>query len=212
MSSQQAPPASPKNVKVKEPVPGTPLFGCEHIQLLLSNSPEVMNSSIQYYKMLLRVIFDNTPIVPQTSKSPDGVIATSLTSNYLCLQCSTIVPEEDREKHGQKKSHRFYCIMQMLTREAERCFVSFVKISSGTQHLRSSGSEKSEQAARGSMKSSFPTRLRKGRRTLDTFPQTQQQLLAGRTACEVSTMLAPRATRMLFSRASCTIPCLETST
>lgn len=66
-----------------------------------------MNSSIQYYKMLLRVIFDNTPIVPQTSKSPDGVIATSLTSNYLCLQCSTIVPEEDREKHGQKKSHRF---------------------------------------------------------------------------------------------------------
>ena len=79
----------------------------EHIQLLLSNSPEVMNSSIQYYKMLLRVIFDNTQIVPQTSKSPDGVIATSLTSNNLCLQCSTIVPEDDREKHGQKKSHRF---------------------------------------------------------------------------------------------------------
>ncbi|KXJ90647.1 ubiquitin carboxyl-terminal hydrolase [Microdochium bolleyi] len=108
MSSQPGPPASPKNVRVKSPVPGTPLFGCEHIQLLLSNSPEVMNSSIQYYKMLLRVIFDNNPIVPQTSKSPDGVIATSLTSNYLCLQCSTIVPEEDREKHGQKKSHRFY--------------------------------------------------------------------------------------------------------
>lgn len=67
-----------------------------------------MNSSIQYYKMLLRVIFDNTPIVPQTSKNPDGAVTTSLTSNYLCLQCSTIVPEEERTKHGQKKSHRFY--------------------------------------------------------------------------------------------------------
>lgn len=58
--------------------------------------------------MLLRVIFDNTPIVPQTSKNPENVVATSLTSNYLCLQCSTIIPEEDRAKHGQKKSHRFY--------------------------------------------------------------------------------------------------------
>ena len=67
-----------------------------------------MNSSIQYYKMLLRVIFDSTPIVPQTSKSPDNVVTTSLTSNYLCLQCSTIVTEEDRAKHGSKKSHRFY--------------------------------------------------------------------------------------------------------
>ena len=67
-----------------------------------------MNSSIQYYKMLLRVIFDNTPIIPQTSKSPDNVVKTSLTSNYLCLQCSTIVSEEDRVKHGSKKSHRFY--------------------------------------------------------------------------------------------------------
>ena len=30
----------------------------EHVQLLLSNSQDVTNSSIQYYKMLLRVIFD----------------------------------------------------------------------------------------------------------------------------------------------------------
>lgn len=61
--------------------------------------------------MLLRVIFDNTPLVPQTCKGPDGQIVTSLTSNYLCLQCSTIVPEEERSKHGNKKSHRFckYC-------------------------------------------------------------------------------------------------------
>lgn len=67
-----------------------------------------MNSSIQYYKMILRVIFDGNPIVPQTSKSPENVVCTSLTSNYLCLQCSVIVSDEDRAKHGQKKSHRFY--------------------------------------------------------------------------------------------------------
>ncbi|ORY60723.1 uncharacterized protein BCR38DRAFT_459729 [Pseudomassariella vexata] len=108
MAARPATPASPKNVRIKPPQPGTPLFGCEHVQLLLSNSPEVMNSSISYYKMLLRVIFDNSPLVPQTSKSPENVVTTSLTSNYLCLQCSTIVPEEDRTKHGQKKSHRFY--------------------------------------------------------------------------------------------------------
>ncbi|KAH9904575.1 ubiquitin carboxyl-terminal hydrolase [Xylariomycetidae sp. FL2044] len=108
MAARPATPASPKNVKIKSPSPGTPLFGCEHVQLLLSKSQDVMNSSIQYYKMLLRAIFDNTPIVAQTSKSPDGVVATSLTSNYLCLQCSAIVAEEDRGKHGNKKSHRFY--------------------------------------------------------------------------------------------------------
>ncbi|KAI0475019.1 ubiquitin carboxyl-terminal hydrolase [Xylariaceae sp. FL0804] len=108
MSARPGTPASPKNGKIKSPVPGTPLFGCEHVQLLLSSSPDTMNSSIQYYKMLLRVVFDNTPVVPQTSKGPDGLVTTSLTSNYLCLQCSTIVPEEERARHGNKKIHRFY--------------------------------------------------------------------------------------------------------
>lgn len=108
MAARPTTPASPKNVRIKSPVPGTPMFGCEHLQLLFTDSQELMNSSIRYYKMLLRVIFDNTPIVPQTSKSLDGVAVTSLTSNYLCLQCSSIVSEEDRIKHGQKKSHRFY--------------------------------------------------------------------------------------------------------
>ncbi|KAI0097452.1 ubiquitin carboxyl-terminal hydrolase [Nemania sp. FL0031] len=108
MAARPTTPASPKNVKVNSPVPGTPLFGCEHVQLLLSNSQDVTNSSIQYYKMLLRVIFDKDPIISQTSKASDGQINTSLTSNYLCLQCSAILPEEERAKHGNKKSHRFY--------------------------------------------------------------------------------------------------------
>lgn len=77
------------------------------MQLLLSQSQEVMNSSIAHYKMILRGIFDSTPIVPQTSTNQEGRPITSLTSNYLCLQCPSTVSEEDRLKHGNKKAHRF---------------------------------------------------------------------------------------------------------
>jgi ubiquitin carboxyl-terminal hydrolase 22/27/51 len=71
-----------------------------------------MNSSISHYKMILRGIFDTSPIIPQTSTTMDGSPITSLTSNYLCLQCPTTLAEEDRLKHGTKKSHRF-CECQM---------------------------------------------------------------------------------------------------
>ena len=77
------------------------------MQLLLSQGQEVMNSSIAHYKMILRGIFDANPIVPQTSTKHEGRPVTSLTSNFLCLQCSTTVTEEDRLKHGTKKQHRF---------------------------------------------------------------------------------------------------------
>jgi hypothetical protein len=82
------------------------LTGLEHIQLLLSKNQEVMNSSITHYKLILRGIFDATPIVPQTS-TLDGRPVTSLTSNYLCLQCPSTVTEEERLRHGTKKQHRF---------------------------------------------------------------------------------------------------------
>ncbi|KAI1011962.1 hypothetical protein LB503_004177 [Fusarium chuoi] len=107
MSGRPTTPASPKNIKVKSPVPGSPMFGCEHVQLLLSKNQEVMNSSITHYKLILRNIFDATPIVPQTS-TQEGRPVTTLTSNYLCLQCPMTVSEEDRLKHGTKKQHRFY--------------------------------------------------------------------------------------------------------
>lgn len=107
MSARPVTPASPKNVKVKSPIPGSPMFGCEHVQALLSKGQETMNSSIAHYKIILRGIFDSTPIVPQTSTNPEGRPITSLTSNYLCLQCPTTVSEEDRLKHGSKKQHRF---------------------------------------------------------------------------------------------------------
>ncbi|KAK2778296.1 ubiquitin carboxyl-terminal hydrolase 2 [Colletotrichum kahawae] len=108
MSARPTTPMSPKTAKVKSPVPGIPVFGCEHVQKLFSQSQDVMNSSVFHYKMILKNIFEGTPIVPQTSKNPDGQAITSLTSNYLCLQCSTIVTEDDRLKHGTKKQHRFW--------------------------------------------------------------------------------------------------------
>ena len=135
MAARPTTPASPKNVnKVKPPVSGVPMYGCgmlaspltsypravfrppdhtfsdtctDHIQRLLTQSQELMNTCVNHYKMSLRTIFDNTPIVPQTSKTAEGRAATNLTSTYLCLQCPTTVSEEDRLKHGSKKQHRF---------------------------------------------------------------------------------------------------------
>lgn len=40
-------------------------------------------------------------------KDSDGKVISSLTSNYLCLQCPAIEKEETMAKHGTKKSHRF---------------------------------------------------------------------------------------------------------
>jgi ubiquitin carboxyl-terminal hydrolase 22/27/51 len=66
-----------------------------------------MNSAAMNYKSALRCIFDSSPIIAQTTKNPDGQPVTSLTSNYLCLQCPATVTEDDRLKHWTKKSHRF---------------------------------------------------------------------------------------------------------
>jgi hypothetical protein len=107
MSTRPTTPSSPKTVKVKAPVPGMPLYGCEHVQQLFSQGQDTINTSIFHYKIILRKIFDQPPIVPQTSKSADGQPITNLTPNYLCLQCPTTLVQEDIGKHGSKKSHRF---------------------------------------------------------------------------------------------------------
>jgi ubiquitin carboxyl-terminal hydrolase 22/27/51 len=65
-----------------------------------------MNKSIHNYKTCLRVIF-TTPIVPQTSKTVKGSPFTTLTPNYLCLQCSATTTEQGRIEHGKETSHRF---------------------------------------------------------------------------------------------------------
>lgn len=80
----------------------------EHIQQLLNpNHEERMKNTITYYKNCLRVVLDNTPIVPQTSKAPKSPPLTSLTPNYLCLQCERTATAQDHVKHGQETSHRF---------------------------------------------------------------------------------------------------------
>ncbi|EJP60708.1 ubiquitin carboxyl-terminal hydrolase [Beauveria bassiana ARSEF 2860] len=55
MPSRPVTPASPRNARVKSPTPASPMFGCEHVQLLLSQGQEVINSSIAHYKMILHV-------------------------------------------------------------------------------------------------------------------------------------------------------------
>ncbi|KAK3320069.1 ubiquitin carboxyl-terminal hydrolase-like protein [Cercophora scortea] len=108
MAARPATPASPKNSKVKAPQPGQPQYGCEHVQRLFNQDQATTNTSIQHYKMILRSIFDTTPLIPQTAKPMDSAAVTILTPTYLCLQCPSTLTEEDRAKHGHKKAHRFY--------------------------------------------------------------------------------------------------------
>ncbi|CAK7201873.1 hypothetical protein SEUCBS139899_004588 [Sporothrix eucalyptigena] len=108
MSTRPTTPSSPKTIKIKAPAPGIPLYGCEHVEQLFAQGQETINTSIFHYKIILRKIFDQPPIVPQTSKSANGQPITNLTPNYLCLQCPTTLVQEDIVKHGNKKSHRFY--------------------------------------------------------------------------------------------------------
>jgi len=66
-----------------------------------------MISTISAYKGCLRVIFDNTPIVPHTSKTAKNQPFTTLTPNYLCLQCPATTTAQNRIKHGNESMHRF---------------------------------------------------------------------------------------------------------
>lgn len=75
--------------------------------LLSSGSTDRLKNTVNHYKNCLRVIFDNTPIVPQTSKTAKNLPFTTLTPNYLCLQCTTTTTAQDRIKHGTETLHRF---------------------------------------------------------------------------------------------------------
>lgn len=76
--------------------------------MLLTKDQETTNTCIQHYKAILRQIYDSVPLIPQIRKSlQDQSITTSLTSNFLCLQCPIVMKEGDIAKHGQKKGHRF---------------------------------------------------------------------------------------------------------
>lgn len=76
--------------------------------MLLTKDQETTNTCIQHYKAILRQIYDSTPLIPQIRKSlQDQSLTTSLTSNFLCLQCPIVMKEGDIAKHGNKKGHRF---------------------------------------------------------------------------------------------------------
>lgn len=80
----------------------------EHLQKFLGEGPpERLPKTVSAYKYCLRVILDNNPIIPHTSKLHDYMEVTSLTPNYLCLQCPVISTEQNLESHGNDKSHRF---------------------------------------------------------------------------------------------------------
>ncbi|KAK3487241.1 hypothetical protein B0T13DRAFT_400147 [Neurospora crassa] len=100
--------ASSKDHKVKEPQPGQPMYGCEHVGRLFNQDQATINMSIQHYKTILRAIFDINPILSHTAKGVDGQVVTSITPTYLCLQCPSTLTDDDLTKHGNKKSHRFY--------------------------------------------------------------------------------------------------------
>ncbi|KAH6614738.1 ubiquitin carboxyl-terminal hydrolase-like protein [Chaetomium sp. MPI-SDFR-AT-0129] len=108
MSARPTTPASPRNFKVKAPQAGQPMYGCEHLQRLFNQDQVTTNTSIQHYRAILRSIYDTNPLVPQTAKAGEGVVVTTLTPTYLCLQCPSTLTEEERTRHGGKKSHRFY--------------------------------------------------------------------------------------------------------
>ncbi|KAK0648745.1 ubiquitin carboxyl-terminal hydrolase-like protein [Cercophora newfieldiana] len=109
MAARPATPASPKNARIKSPQPGQPVFGCEHLQRLFNQDQATTNTSIHHYKTILRNIMELPPWEYQSAKMTDtGAIITPMTPTYLCLQCPSILTEEDCVKHGSKKSHRFY--------------------------------------------------------------------------------------------------------
>lgn len=79
----------------------------EHVQMLFTKSPELTSNAIQHYKMVLRVIFDRPALNSQMSISSSGNLRTSITSNYLCLQCSLTTDEAGKKSHGLIAAHRF---------------------------------------------------------------------------------------------------------
>ncbi|EKD14206.1 uncharacterized protein L3040_003654 [Drepanopeziza brunnea f. sp. 'multigermtubi'] len=108
-SSRPATPASPRVPKIKMAQPGVPLFGCEHIRILLEGSVEILQNTIKHYKDCLSVVSDPTRKTScQTSQGPNGEARTTLTPNYLCLQCDRTTTAEGRTEHGMETKHRLY--------------------------------------------------------------------------------------------------------
>lgn len=100
----------------------------EHVRILLEGPVDILESTIRNYRTCLCVVSDTTPIVPQTSKAPSGQPLTTLTPNYLCLQCSATTTVSGRIEHGMETKHRFcmcHCIAGPVVADTDflRCRV-----------------------------------------------------------------------------------------
>jgi ubiquitin carboxyl-terminal hydrolase 22/27/51 len=78
----------------------------EHIQLFLTGPTERLQHTVTHYRDCIRVSADN-PTVPQTTRNSKGQGLTTLTPNYLCMQCTSTVTSRGRIEHGKATNHRF---------------------------------------------------------------------------------------------------------
>jgi ubiquitin carboxyl-terminal hydrolase 22/27/51 len=86
---------------------------------LSSGSEDRLNNTVKNYKQALRAIFDKDIREIgsiQTSKGVSGLPLTTLTPNYLCLQCNATTTASSRIEHGTETAHRF-CMIS--TRDSE---------------------------------------------------------------------------------------------
>ncbi|KAI9844467.1 MAG: hypothetical protein M1837_005549 [Sclerophora amabilis] len=91
---------------------GGPLYGCgpfEHLQRLFSTDPKTTHLSIRNYAQLLKVLYEKSRVVAQTSTPGEegGHSATFLRSTYLCLQCPNIGSLKEAERHWKTRKHCF---------------------------------------------------------------------------------------------------------
>lgn len=85
----------------------------EHLRFLLAGPVDTLTTTVSHYKQCIRSIADSNLVVPQTSKTADGQALTTITPNYLCLQCSTTTTAAGRIEHGRETKHRF-CMLSIF--------------------------------------------------------------------------------------------------
>ncbi|SZF03945.1 unnamed protein product [Blumeria hordei] len=101
-------PGSSVSLKIKPSQPGIPLFGCVHIQRLLTKDTNPGEGHLKKYKDCLRCITDGDPVLSQTSQTSKGQPLITLTPNYLCIQCNATLTEKGRKRHSDDTSHRYF--------------------------------------------------------------------------------------------------------
>ncbi|KAI9773463.1 MAG: hypothetical protein M1840_007680 [Geoglossum simile] len=87
-----------------------PIYGCDHLQRLLTQSQNTKAQTIKHYAMLLEVLSEKSKVIAQTYRKTDrgdGVSITSIRSTHLCLQCGVISNSKDSYGHSKFKQHIF---------------------------------------------------------------------------------------------------------